>query len=59
MGIMNATKAMIKQDGDKLVVEPQKDFWSLGGAMKSPKKLSEEKLKKARSEFESKWASND
>ena len=29
--IKSATKAIVKKSGDRIIVEPKGDFWSLGG----------------------------
>ena len=42
-----------------MVITPERDFWSLGGAMKSDIKLSDEELKEAQDSFEKNWARND
>ena len=56
LGIMGPTKATLTQDGDNLVVKPAKDFWSLGGSLKSKVKLTDKELKAARKAFETDWA---
>lgn len=55
LGITSQTKAVIERVGNSLVVKPKANFWSLSGSLKSSVKLSDEELKKARSEFSKKW----
>lgn len=55
MGISTAVKAVIKKQGNKIIVEPKKDFWSLAGSLKSSKRVSDEELSRAREEFSRKW----
>ncbi|HEX9722272.1 MAG TPA: AbrB/MazE/SpoVT family DNA-binding domain-containing protein [Candidatus Paceibacterota bacterium] len=54
-GITGATKAVIKKEGDSIVVEPKTDFWSLSGTLRSSISLSDKQLKKARDSFEKQW----
>ncbi len=54
-GIKGSTKAIIKKQGNQIVIEPKKDFWSLAGSLKSSVKLSDRQLKKAREAFAKKW----
>lgn len=54
-GIKGSTKAIIKKQGDQIVIKPQKDFWSLAGSLKSSVKLSDRQLNKARQVFAKKW----
>lgn len=56
LGIKKATKATLEKKKDKLVIKPQKDFWSLSGGMKSKIKLTDKQLRKARKSFETNWA---
>ncbi len=55
-GIRGSTKAMVTMDRDIIMVEPQKDFWSLSGSLKSNVKLSQAQLKRARQAFAKDWA---
>ena len=55
-GIKGAVKAVIWKIGDKIIVEPRQNFWSLSGSMRGMIKLSDARLKKARREFARKWA---
>jgi bifunctional DNA-binding transcriptional regulator/antitoxin component of YhaV-PrlF toxin-antitoxin module len=56
LGITSQTKAEIRLKGDELVVKPKKDFWSLGGSLKSKIKLTDRQLGQARKAFETSWA---
>lgn len=56
LGITSQTKAEIKIAGDELIVRPKKDFWSLGGSLKSKVKLTDKQLSQARKAFETSWA---
>lgn len=58
-GIEGSTKAKLVRDGDKIIVEPKNDFWSLAGSLKSSVKLSDEQLRQARKEFSKTWGKND
>ncbi len=55
-GIHGMVKAFIKKEGNKIIVEPKTDFWSLPGSLKSEISLSDKELKKARQDFSKKWA---
>ncbi len=54
-GISGSTKAILKIEGNTIVVEPKHDFWALGGAAKSKIKLTDAQLKRARKSFEKEW----
>jgi bifunctional DNA-binding transcriptional regulator/antitoxin component of YhaV-PrlF toxin-antitoxin module len=56
LGINSSTKAIILKKGNVIEVHPKKDFWSLGGSLKSDIKLSNEELRKARDAFSKQWA---
>jgi len=56
LGITSQAKAEIKLEGDELVVKPKKDFWSLGGSLKSKVILTDKQLNQARKAFETSWA---
>lgn len=56
LGITSQTKAEITLDGDELVVKPKKDFWSLGGSLKSKIRLTDQQLRQARKALETSWA---
>ncbi len=58
-GVRDSIKAVIEKRGNKIIVEPKMDFWSLAGFLKSDVKLSDKELTKARLEFSKKWAKND
>lgn len=53
--IKGAVKASIKKEGNVIIVEPKKDFWTLEGLLSSEIKLSDEELKKARESFSKIW----
>ncbi len=55
-GITGSTKARLRTDGHRIVVEPQNDFWSLSGSLRSPVRLTDRQLKAARGTFGKKWA---
>lgn len=55
-GIRGAVKAVVNLQDDAILVRPQGDFWSLSGILRSKVKLSDTKLKRARSEFTKSWA---
>ncbi|MBU3935239.1 AbrB/MazE/SpoVT family DNA-binding domain-containing protein [Patescibacteria group bacterium] len=57
--ITQASKAVIKKVGSKIVVEPKGGFWSLGGSLKSEIKLTDKQLREARLSFEKEWAKKD
>jgi AbrB family looped-hinge helix DNA binding protein len=54
-GIQGATKAVVRKQGDVILVEPKKDMWSLSGSLKSKVTLSDQELKKARTAFAKQW----
>lgn len=54
--ISGATKARIRVENKKIVVEPKADFWSLSGTLKSSISLNGAELKKARGAFSKQWA---
>ncbi len=56
LGIKGATKAIVLKRGNVIEVHPKKDFWSLGGTLKSEAKLTSEEMKKARESFSRNWA---
>jgi AbrB family looped-hinge helix DNA binding protein len=55
LGISGATKAVIERQGDRIIIEPKGDFWSLGGSLRSEVRLSDEELRDARKAFETQW----
>lgn len=57
-GIHGMVKAFIKTDGNKIIVEPKTDFWSLPSSLESKVSLSDKELQKARQDFSKKWAKN-
>lgn len=59
LGIKSSTKAVILKRGNVIEVHPKKDFWSLGGSLKSKVKLKDEDLRKARESFAKNWAKNE
>lgn len=54
-GMKQSTKAVIEKVGNKIIVEPRGDFWSLAGSLSSKIKLSDSQLKEARKEFSKGW----
>lgn len=58
-GIKKATKALIKLETNRIIVEPKKDFWDLAGSLTSSVKLTDKQLAAARKEFGKKWAEYD
>lgn len=54
-GITGSTKAKVTFEGEKLIVEPKNDFWSLAGSLKSSVKLSDKQLREARTAFGHDW----
>ncbi len=59
LGILGATRAKIKLEQGKLIVEPTTDWRSLSGSMKTSVRLTDKQLDLARRQFEKDWASND
>ncbi len=55
-GMKGSTKAILRVRGLALVVEPKRDFWSVGGSLRSRVKLSDAQLKRARRSFAKDWA---
>jgi hypothetical protein len=49
-------KLMVTKVGEEIRLRPVKDFWSIVGSLKSDIVLSDAQLRKARGEFEKKWA---
>ncbi|OGM25774.1 hypothetical protein A3D00_02365 [Candidatus Woesebacteria bacterium RIFCSPHIGHO2_02_FULL_38_9] len=56
LGVTGPVKAIIRKKANKLEVEVKKDFWSLGGILKSNIKLTDAQLRKTRDEFAQKWS---
>ena len=54
-GVQGAVKALIRKEGETLVVVPKRSFHSLAGSMRSTVKLSNAELRKARSAFGKSW----
>ncbi|MBI2050187.1 MAG: AbrB/MazE/SpoVT family DNA-binding domain-containing protein [Parcubacteria group bacterium] len=54
-GIKGAAKALIQEQGNRMVVQPTDDFWSLEGSLKSPVSLSDRELRSARDAFVKQW----
>lgn len=54
-GIKGSAKAVIKRDGDVIIVEPRNDFWSLEGILASEIRLSDKQLREARKSFLKNW----
>lgn len=57
-GIKRAVKALVRNEGKLIIVEPKGNFWSLAGALKSKIRLSDKQLKQARKSFEQDWPRN-
>ena len=55
-GITRATKAVVRKEGKKIIVEPKGDFWSLAGSMYNGIKLTDEELREAHEAFTTDWA---
>ena len=55
-GIKGQVKAALWQSGKRIIVEPKKDFWQLGGSLAGKIKLTDAQLRKARLDFEKNWA---
>jgi AbrB family looped-hinge helix DNA binding protein len=53
--IKGATKAVVEKQGNKIIIEPKKSFWSLPGSLSSSIVLSDHQLKKARKDFSKHW----
>lgn len=58
-GIKNSVKAVVWKTGDKIIVEPKQNFWSLPGSLRSKIKLTDRQLRKAREDFAKKWPRHD
>lgn len=58
-GILRKARAAVWQAGDKIIVEPKKEFWGLKGVLSSKVKLTDAQLRKARQAFAKRWAKND
>jgi len=54
--ITGQTKALITKQGNQIIVEPQTDFWSLGGSLHSRVKLTDQQLQDAKLKFQSQWS---
>lgn len=55
-GIQGGARAIVRREGDTIVVKPQGSFWKLGGSLTSAVKLSDTQLRKARHAFGTRWA---
>ena len=55
-GIKGSTKAVLRTEGNTIVVDPKNDFWSLSGSLKSSICLTDRQLNAARAAFSKKWA---
>lgn len=55
-GIRGGAKALVRREGDTIVVKPQGSFWKLGGSLASSVKLSDIQLQAARRAFGTTWA---
>lgn len=54
-GIEGSVKAVIKRDGERIVVSPKNGFWGLAGILKSKVRLNDSQLRKARASFAKQW----
>ncbi len=54
-GVRGATKAIVRRNGQMLIVEPKREFWSLAGSLGSSIKLSDKKFSSARRAFAKEW----
>lgn len=54
--LQGSTKALLRTEGHRIIVEPQGDFRSLSGSLKSRVKLTDAQLKKARATFAKTWS---
>jgi len=54
-GVRGAAKALVRKEGDTLVVTPKLTFHSLSGSMRGAVKLSDAKLREARKTFGKSW----
>lgn len=55
LNINQAAKAVVTPTDTGFLVEPQTDFWSLAGSLKSSVKLTDQQLTAARQAFTTKW----
>ncbi len=55
-GIKGSTKAVVRTEGDTIIVTPKSDFWSLAGSIKTSVRLNDRQLRGARRAFEKEWA---
>lgn len=58
-GITGAVKAVLKMEGDHLVVKPQKSFWDLAGTLNTGITLTDQELRDARNAFSQEWGEKD
>ncbi|MEI6511269.1 MAG: AbrB/MazE/SpoVT family DNA-binding domain-containing protein [Candidatus Uhrbacteria bacterium] len=54
-----STKADLRMEDGRIIVEPKTGFWSLAGSLKSKTRLTDDQLNAARATFETNWARND
>lgn len=54
-GITGAVKAVIRKQGNSIIVSPRDDFWALSGSLSSEVTASDEQLKKVRQNFSKQW----
>ncbi|MDZ7586696.1 MAG: AbrB/MazE/SpoVT family DNA-binding domain-containing protein, partial [Patescibacteria group bacterium] len=59
MNFRQGQRVVVYKVNDGIKVEPKKDFWSLGGSLKSKIKLTDKQLRAARNKFSQEWAQND
>lgn len=54
-GIKGSVKAVIRREGNVIIVEPKKDFWSLESSLASEIELTDNELREARESFSKTW----
>lgn len=55
-GVRGSTKAVIRRSGQRIIVEPKREFWSLAGSLHSSVTLNDKKLAMTRRVFAKQWA---
>lgn len=56
LGITGATKAVVIQEKDQIIIKPGLSFDDLAGSLKSNVRLTDEELRQARDSFSKNWA---
>jgi AbrB family looped-hinge helix DNA binding protein len=57
-GIKGTTKALVRKEGNLIMVQPKGDFWSLAGSLDSKISLTDKQLRNARNAFAKQWSRN-